>query len=105
MKFRVMGLLVLVCAFAIIVWNKPETTHSQTKKTAATLSQAEQDLLKEINQARANPQIYAGYFEELKPRFKGKQYTTERSTWKLRKVGAPLKTQSALCGRQNPQVP
>ena len=77
MKFRVLGLFALICAFVIIVWNKPETTHSQTKKPTATLSQAEQDLLNEINQARANPQLYAGYLEKLKPRFKGKQYTTE----------------------------
>lgn len=77
MKFRVLGLLVLVCAFAIIIWNQPETTHSQTKNSLPTLSAAERDLLNEINQARANPQVYAGYLEKLKPRFKGKQYTTE----------------------------
>ena len=77
MKFRVLGLIALVSAFAIIIWNKPETSYSQTKKSTATLSQTEQDLLNEINQARANPQLYAGYLEKLKPRFKGKQYTTE----------------------------
>jgi uncharacterized protein YkwD len=77
MKFRLLGLFALICALAIIVWNKSETTHSQTKKSLPALSQAEQDLLNEINQARANPQLYAGYLEKLKPRFKGKQYTTE----------------------------
>jgi len=77
MKFRLLGLFALICALAIIVWDKPETTQSQTKKSLPALSQAEQDLLNEINQARANPQLYAGYLEKLKPRFKGKQYTTE----------------------------
>lgn len=77
MKFRLLGLFALACALGIIVWDKPETTHSQIKKSTLTLSQAEQDLLTEINQARANPQLYAGYLEKLKPRFKGKQYTTE----------------------------
>ncbi len=76
MKFRLLGLVAICCAFTLLVWNKPENTHSQTK-TPATLSQAEQDLLNEINQARANPQLYAGYLEKLKPRFKGKQYTTD----------------------------
>jgi len=77
MKVRLLGLFVLACAFAVIAWNKSETTHSQTKKSLPALSQAEQDLLNEINQARANPQLYAGYLEKLKPRFKGKQYSTE----------------------------
>jgi uncharacterized protein YkwD len=76
MKFRLFGLFALVCALGIIVWNKSEATLSQTKKAPA-LSQAEKDLLNEINQARANPPLYAGYLEKLKPRFKGKQYTTE----------------------------
>jgi uncharacterized protein YkwD len=77
MKFRLLGLFALACALGIVVWNKPETTHSQTRKSPPTLSPAEQELLTEINQARANPQVYAGYLEKLKPRFKGKQYTTE----------------------------
>jgi len=39
------------------------------------LSQTEQDLLNEINKARAEPQVYATYLEKLKPLFKGKIYT------------------------------
>jgi uncharacterized protein YkwD len=31
--------------------------------------------MNEINQARTNPQVYAGYLEKLKPLFKGKEYT------------------------------
>ncbi len=76
MKFRLFGFFALCCAFAIILSNQSEPAQSQTKK-APTLSAVEQDLLKEINQARANPQVYAGYLEKLKPRFKGKHYTTE----------------------------
>jgi uncharacterized protein YkwD len=76
MKFRLFGLFALCCVVGIIVCNKSETTLSQTKKAPA-LSPAELDLLNEINQARANPQLYAGYLEKLKPRFKGKKYTTE----------------------------
>ena len=76
MRFRLFGLFALCCAFAIVLSNQSESTQSQTQK-APTLSQAEQDLLNEINQARVNPQVYAGYLEKLKPRFKGKQYTTE----------------------------
>ena len=76
MKFRLFGLLVLFCVAGVMVWNKSQATLSQTRK-APVLSQAELDLLNEINQARANPQLYAGYLEKLKPRFKGKQYTTE----------------------------
>ncbi|HYX28218.1 MAG TPA: CAP domain-containing protein, partial [Pyrinomonadaceae bacterium] len=60
-----------------MIWINPGTTHSQSKKSAPTLSQAETDLLNEINQARAHPQIYAGYLEKLKPLFKGKEYRTE----------------------------
>jgi uncharacterized protein YkwD len=72
MKFRLFGLLSL-CAVVAILCNQPGTTSSQTTK--ATLSQAEQDLLSEINKARAEPQVYAGYLEKLKPQFKGKLYT------------------------------
>lgn len=40
------------------------------------LSQDEQDLLNEINQDRAHPQVYASYLEKLKPLFNGKEYKT-----------------------------
>jgi uncharacterized protein YkwD len=40
----------------------------------ASLSQAEQELLTEINMARGNPGQYATYLENLKPFFKGKEY-------------------------------
>jgi uncharacterized protein YkwD len=84
MKFRLFGLFALFCAFAIILCNQPEPTHSQATKAA--LSQVEQDLLSEINKARAEPQVYAGYLEKLKPLFKGKVYTAEG-------MGSGLETQ------------
>ena len=75
MKFRPLGVLALTCLFAILVSLNQSHTFSQTKKAPTpTLSQSEQDLLNEINQARANPQVYAGYLEKLKPFFKGKAY-------------------------------
>lgn len=75
MKFRLIGLFALGCTLAVAISSKLVTTHSQTKKATPTLSKAEQDLLDEINLARANPQVYAGYLEKLKPLFKGKLYT------------------------------
>ncbi|SRR6266404_6147631 len=77
MKVRLVGLTVLCCTLALIAsFSGANPSHSQTKKvsTATGLSQAEQDLLTEINQARANPGAYASYLENLKPFFKGKAY-------------------------------
>jgi uncharacterized protein YkwD len=75
MKFRSPGVLALTCVFAILFSVNQRHTYSQTKKASTpALSSAEQDLLNEINQARANPQMYAGYLEKLKPFFKGKAY-------------------------------
>lgn len=54
------------------------TSQSQTNKTstpAAVMSDSERDLLNEINQARANPPLYALYLEQMKPQFNGKHYT------------------------------
>jgi uncharacterized protein YkwD len=79
MKVRLAGLVMLCCAVvAVVFFSERPATFSQTTKTStASLSQAEQDLIKEINQARSNPQTYAGYLEKLKPLFKGKMYTAE----------------------------
>jgi len=75
MKLRLFGLSAALCISSLILFDASRTTHSQTSK--ATLSQVEQDLLNEINKARAEPQVYAGYLEKLKPLFKGKVYTAE----------------------------
>ena len=75
MKAR-FALIAVVAAFAIST--AFQSTHSQTNKSSgsgAALTDSERDLLTEINQARANPQLYATYLEKLKPQFNGKQYT------------------------------
>lgn len=77
MKVRLVGLLALCCAFGLIAsFSGSDKGQTQTNKTAAqnSLSADEQDLLNEINQARAHPQVYAGYLEKLKPYFSGKDY-------------------------------
>src|SRR2546430_1987594 len=82
MKFRLFGLFALCCAVAInLCSDQIPSGYSQTTKSTPGLSVAEQDLLSEINQARAQPQTYATYLEQLKPLFKGKDYTaTGRET-------------------------
>lgn len=70
------ALLALVATFATFI--AFQSTHSQTNKSSGSgvsLTDSERDLLNEINQARANPQLYATYLEKLKPQFSGKQYT------------------------------
>ena len=77
MKVRLVGLVALCCALALIAsFAVSNSGRSQTQKasTGTSLSQAEQDLLTEINSARANPGQYATYLENLKPLFKGKEY-------------------------------
>jgi uncharacterized protein YkwD len=75
MKVRLVGLVAL-CALTLIL-SIPGSREGHSQTTKAALSQGEQDVLNEINQARANPQVYASYLEKLKPLFKGKEYKTE----------------------------
>lgn len=79
MKVRIVGLLAICCVLALIVsFSGVDTGLSQTNKgsTGSTSpSDADRDLLNEINQARAQPQVYATYLEKLKPLFNGKEYT------------------------------
>jgi uncharacterized protein YkwD len=75
MKVRLVGLVTL-CALTLIV-SIPGTREGHSQTTKAAPSKAEQDLLSEINQARANPQVFASYLEKLKPLFKGREYKTE----------------------------
>ena len=75
MKVR-FALIALVAIFA--TFSAFQATHSQTHKSSGSgsaLTDSERDLLNEINQARANPHLYATYLEKLKPQFSGKQYT------------------------------
>jgi uncharacterized protein YkwD len=75
MKVRL--LLLALCTLVIVVLFATDPTRSQTIQLASGggLSQAERDLLSEINSARAHPQVYASYLEQLKPLFNGKVYT------------------------------
>jgi uncharacterized protein YkwD len=76
MKVRL--LLLALCPLVIVVlFAGSDRTRSQTNQLASAvgLSQAERDLLSEINSARAHPQVYASYLEKLKPLFNGKVYT------------------------------
>jgi uncharacterized protein YkwD len=77
MKISFVRLFILISVFALVTSTaRSQTSKSQPPKdTSGSLSEAERDLLKEINQARANPQTYAAYLEKMKPLFKGKQYT------------------------------
>jgi hypothetical protein len=71
-------LLFWLCALVMVVLCAvSDGTRSQTNQPAVGggLSQAEGDLLSEVNQARAHPQVYASYLEKLKPLFNGKVYT------------------------------
>jgi uncharacterized protein YkwD len=77
-KIKITGLIVLCCALAAFNLNTVRQVSSQTTQFA--LSPTETDLLNEINQARANPQLYADYLEKLKPLFKGKNYTPAGSS-------------------------
>jgi uncharacterized protein YkwD len=75
MKVR-SALIALVAALATCT--AFQSTHSQTNKSTGSgfaLTGSERDLLNEINQARANPLLYATYLEKLKPQFTGKTYT------------------------------
>jgi uncharacterized protein YkwD len=77
MKVRLVELLALCCALALIVsFSGADKGQSQTNKgsSSTSLSEAERNLLNEINQARAHPQVYASYLERLKPQFNGKEY-------------------------------
>ena len=77
MKVRLVGLMALCCALALIVaFSSTNPSHSQNTSvsTGTVLSQAEQDVLTEINLARGNPSSYATYPENLKPFFNGKGY-------------------------------
>ena len=115
MKFRLFGLFALCCAIAInLCSNRIQSGYSQTTKSTPVLSKAEQDLLSEINQARAHPQTYATYLEQLRPLFKGKDYTamgqqtlTTQEGWdavedaikflRAAKPLGPLSTSQGLC--------
>ena len=67
----------LFALIATLAFTAFQSTQSQTNKSSGSgsLTDSERDLLNEINQARANPLLYATYLEKMKPQFSGKQYT------------------------------
>jgi len=74
MKSQHFALLLLTAA---LILGTGRTTNAQPKSTAGAanpLSAAERDLMNEINDARAHPEVYASYLEKLKPLFSGKEY-------------------------------
>lgn len=76
MKVRLFGLASLCFSAALLVSFVSSKTQSQGSKSTGGdgLSGSEQDLLNEINQARAHPDVYARYLSSLKPFFRGKNY-------------------------------
>src|SRR2546430_12327792 len=75
MKVRLLGLASLCFSIALLVLLISLKTQSQGKSGGEDgVSRAEQDLLNEINQARAHPDVYAKYLQSLKPFFKDKNY-------------------------------
>jgi hypothetical protein len=69
--------IVLLLLLGLLVFVNSRSINAQTKNDASaagSLSASERDILNEINDARAHPQIYASYLEKLKPMFSGKEY-------------------------------
>lgn len=78
MKIKFVGLVALFSALGLVLcFTGSDRGQSQATSVSSNsgLSQAEQDLLNEINHARAQPQVYVSYLEKLKPLFKGNEYT------------------------------
>jgi len=77
MRVRLVGLTVSCCAvvlfFSFSGFNQGQSQITKVS-SGGNLSQSEQDLLNEINEARARPQAYASYLEKLKPLFNGNEY-------------------------------
>jgi len=76
MKARLFGFASLCFSAALLVSFVSSNAQSQGNKSSGEdgLSRSEQDLLNEINQARAHPDVYAKYLSSLKPFFDGKNY-------------------------------
>ena len=68
----------LLLFLTVLVLVNSRSINAQPKSNAASetnpLSAPERDLLNEINDARAHPELYASYLEKLKPMFTGMEY-------------------------------
>jgi len=109
MKSRLVVLVILCCLVVAVSILNSQKGHSQGK-AESTLSKDEQELLIEINEARAHPDVYSGYLENLKPLFSGKIYKGTLATeegWaavedaiaflRATKPQPPFTTSSGLC--------
>jgi uncharacterized protein YkwD len=109
MKVRLAGLATLCCAIVLtLTFSNSFRSQSQNTKVSSGsgLSQPEQDLLNEINQARAHPGTYASYLEGLKPLFKGKVYTRAgQPGLTTEEAGARWKTRSLSFAPPNHRGP
>lgn len=68
----------LLLFLTVLVLVNSRSINAQPKSNATSetnpLSVPERDLLNEINDARAHPELYASYLEKLKPMFTGVEY-------------------------------
>jgi len=104
MKVRLFLLSILSSLLIVVAISHSPTIHSQGKRDAMgnTLSKDEQDLLTEINEARAHPDVYANYLEKLKPLFAGKVY---KGTLKTQEGWAAVADAIAFLRTLKPQGP
>lgn len=104
MKVRLFLLSVLsTLVFGVAISNSPRS-HSQSKvdSTGSMLTKDAQDLLNEVNEARAHPDVYASYLEKLKPLFVGKVY---RGTLQTQEGWAAVEDAIAFLRTLKPQGP
>lgn len=104
MKGRLFLLSVLSSLVIFVAISKSPTIHSQDKAESAVkaLSKDEQDLMNEINEARAHPDVYASYLEKLKPLFAGKVY---KGTLETQEGWAAVEDAIAFLRTLKPQGP
>jgi len=104
MKVRVFLLSVLCSLLIAIAISNSLPTHSQGKTASVgkALTKEEQDLFNEINQARANPELYVSYLKTMKPLFSGKIY---KKTLETQEGWAAVEDAIAYLQTLKPQTP
>ena len=80
MKIRFALFVAIVATLASFAISSARSQTNKSSAAGASLSDSERELLSEINQARANPQLYVSYLEKLKPLFSGNVYTQSGRT-------------------------
>jgi uncharacterized protein YkwD len=104
MKVRVLVLSILWSLCIVVAISNSPRSHSQSKTASAgkALSKEEQELLNEINQARAHPELYVVYLKKMMPLFVGKIY---RKTLETQEGWAAVEDAIAYLQTLNPQSP